>query len=472
MPSCETTKLRGEEVPLQLAMAKAVGPVEYFDSVLGTSVDPARPGEKGMPMTLERCASPSSFVLAFLLFLVPMGGLLAQAHGRINLTVEDEKGKPVEGVHIKVTSPESSAFERELVTDKKGRAKLLVNDATKSYRFKIELEGYHPIDHTIKVQVNETHRETLELQPRAEAKKLKPVSTQGRVSKTGKAFNEGLTALRAGDLDVAEQKLLEVLERESDMAPAHQALARLYLQRKDYSSTLASAQRLLEIEPDNAQGWRALYEAQVGLGNDEEADKALAALAGLDQGGDAPALLYNEGVRALQSGDSSTAKAKFLDALELQSDLVPAMVALTRIYLAEDNAQEAVKSVEAAIALEGDQIDALALRYEAYRRLGDAEKTQAAFDDFAGADPQRVAQLLLEGGVGMFNAGDAAGARDQLERALELNPDLPKALYSLGLSYLSLGESDKARASLERFLELAPDDPDAPGAKEMLGFLQ
>jgi Tfp pilus assembly protein PilF len=71
----------------------------------------------------------------------------------------------------------------------------------------------------------------------------------------------------------------------------------------------------------------------------------------------------------------------------------------------------------------------------------------------------------------MFNAGNMAGAQQALEQALQADPDLPKAHYTLGLAYANTGDSAKAKEHLQRFLELAPDDPDAATAKEMLDYL-
>jgi tetratricopeptide (TPR) repeat protein len=87
------------------------------------------------------------------------------------------------------------------------------------------------------------------------------------------------------------------------------------------------------------------------------------------------------------------------------------------------------------------------------------------------ADPEGTAGSLFEAGIAMFNAGDMAGAQQALEQALEADPDLPKAHYTLGLSYANTGDNAKAIEHLKRFIELAPDDPDAGTAKEMLDYL-
>jgi tetratricopeptide (TPR) repeat protein len=54
---------------------------------------------------------------------------------------------------------------------------------------------------------------------------------------------------------------------------------------------------------------------------------------------------------------------------------------------------------------------------------------------------------------------DSAGARDALQRAVELEPDLAEAWLSLGISHLVLHEPDAGRAALERALALPCPDP-------------
>ena len=58
------------------------------------------------------------------------------------------------------------------------------------------------------------------------------------------------------------------------------------------------------------------------------------------------------------------------------------------------------------------------------------------------------------------------------EKALELEPEMARAHYRLGLAYLSAGELERARNHLTRFIELQPEDPEAATAREMLGYLR
>jgi tetratricopeptide (TPR) repeat protein len=86
------------------------------------------------------------------------------------------------------------------------------------------------------------------------------------------------------------------------------------------------------------------------------------------------------------------------------------------------------------------------------------------------------ARVHGELGVGYFNRGEYRLATRSLERALEILPDYPIALYMLGRSRIELGELESAREVLVRLAELRPAHPEillALGAVDFrLGHLE
>jgi hypothetical protein len=52
--------------------------------------------------------------------------------------------------------------------------------------------------------------------------------------------------------------------------------------------------------------------------------------------------------------------------------------------------------------------------------------------------------------VARFRSGDSVGAIEDLSRALELDPELPRAAFNLGVAYTRLGRHDEAIAAFER----------------------
>jgi tetratricopeptide (TPR) repeat protein len=64
-------------------------------------------------------------------------------------------------------------------------------------------------------------------------------------------------------------------------------------------------------------------------------------------------------------------------------------------------------------------------------------------------------------GTTKYMAGDFAGARTDMEKAIELNPNLPDAYAYYGLALLSTGDQAGARKAFERELATDPNNFDA-----------
>jgi tetratricopeptide (TPR) repeat protein len=396
--------------------------------------------------------------------------LWSQAYGRVVLRVKDTEGKPVQGAKVTVTCPEIETFHEESESNKKGRVTFAFADATKLYDVVIAHEAFAPLEIQVKPELRTTTEREITLRRQSE----EVVTEEGErriFSPSERVFNEGVELLRAGDLEGAKAKFLESLEKNSQMAAAHTALAALHVEQKNYDEAIAAANRFLEMSPPTANVYVLLYEAYRASGREEDAAQALEVLAGLGETGDTAILIYNEGVEALQNGNVEAAMTRFKTALEIHPELGPAQFAVAKLHLDAGNNEEAAKWAEKLLAQEPTHSGGLAVRYEAYRALDDPEKEEAAFQELAAVDPTTVARGFYDRGVELFNSGDVAGAIEQFERVLQADPSIGKAHYHLGLSYVNSGDSGRAREHLLRFLEMSPDDPDAASATEMMKYL-
>ena len=410
-----------------------------------------------------------ALLLVLLMSFTGSDTLWAQNYGRVVLRVTDEKGEPVEGAQVTTTCAELPAYHHETKTSKKGRATLAFGDATKTYDVLVVKEGFDPTQTQVKAELRTTTEHEIILRP--VGSESTTVDAGRRIfSPSVRVFNEGVELLRAGDLDMAKAKFYEALEKNSDMAAAHSALAAIHLEQGNYQEAITSANRFLELSPGHPTGYRTLYEAHKALGQTDQAENALRALSDLDQGGDSARLLYNEGIEAYKIGDRAMAKKRFAAALEVNPDLGPAIFGLARVHLEEESHHEAVTFAELLLALQPGHTGALRIRYQAYRALEDSEKASEALRDWSAADAS-VAQEFHRRGIEFFNGSDVSAAIENFALALEANPQLSRAHYYLGLSYVNRGESAEARQHLEKFLDMAPDDPDAGSASEMLKFL-
>lgn len=406
--------------------------------------------------------------------LVGAGASSAQSFGRLQLQINDEQGKPLEGVKVTVTTKQLESYLDEGVTNKKGSVTIAFGDTTKVYDLALELDGYRRLDTTFKPEFRSTRRVELVLQPASAVRESAGV-VEGEVQFTAaeKVFNSGVELLRAGELEGAEAKFLEALDRDSDLAGAHSALGGVYLELQKHEMAIAAARRLLELEPESSRGFRILYEAHRGLGNQAEADRALAKLTELDRSGEVGAMVYNEGVAALRLGDRAMAKKRFRDALAVKPELGAALSALAILYMQEESWSEAAGLGERLLELDPGSVKAKQLVYDAYSALDDTEKAAAAFEVLAAADPHALAAKLYEQAIASFNQGDLAAAIDGFGGALAVDPSLISAHYHLGLCHASRGDNAKARQHLERYIELEPKtaSADVATAAEMLQYL-
>lgn len=416
--------------------------------------------------------------LALFLGLTSAGALLAQGQGRLAGTVVDENGNPVQGVEVTITN-ELTGYHSSKKTDKKGRFTVIFINATVPYQFELVKDGYRTVKEGVRPKPLKTTKKEFEMpslqasasevaaEQQAEAQQAAP--THDPVIKN---FNEGVTAYQSGDLTTAEERFRKAVELKPDLAEGYSALAGVLLDEKKYDDAAQAAEKLLELDPQNVRGLEMRYDAYQGAGDEAKAKEALTALEAVDTGENAAVRVYNEGAEAARMGDVKRAQERFLKAVELNPNLGAAHFALAALYLRQQKFADAAQEAEKAAAMDASKkTDALKIRYEAYRGLGDQAKAQEAFQDLAAADPKAVGQALYEKGVELFNGGKAEQAKDDFEKALAADPSIAKAHYMLGLCYVNTGESAKAKEHLQKFIQMAPDDADASSAKEMLKYL-
>lgn len=421
----------------------------------------------------------SQTLLALLACVASIFAAVAPAEavsGRFRGNVVDENGDPIADVTVALTSAEMPDFFEQVETNKRGSFLLTVARVEPKYTLQLTKPGYRSLKAEIQIKATETREETFTLPAVSEAVTETPelsaaAAATAEQNAAIQAYNDGLTAQRAGDLATARDRFEAALAEDADLAPARIALATVLLDLGQHEQALASADRGLELRPADQEAMRVRYEALLGLGRNDEAKAAMDALMKAEGLAATAKTVYNEGSAAYQAEDLDTALAKFREAVEMDPSLYDAHHAIATILVHRGDHAGAAEAADRALALKPDDPRTLRVAYDAFRAVGDGERTNEIAQRLAAVDSEFGAVGLLQRGGDLFNAGDVAGARGLLEQALALDPSLAKAHYLLGLCALSTGDTAQAKQHLAKFLEMEPDAPDAATAREMLGAL-
>ncbi|PWB70580.1 MAG: hypothetical protein C3F15_13685 [Holophagae bacterium] len=171
---------------------------------------------------------------------------------------------------------------------------------------------------------------------------------------------------------------------------------------------------------------------------------------------------FNEGTAAQKAGDLDLAEEKFRQAAELSPDAPEPHIALAVVANQRGDFPAGAAEAEAALAISPTNAQALFLRYDAYRRMGDTAKAAAAADALrqAGAAPA-AAQEVFRKGLDAFRSGDTALAVEKFEQAIDLDPKLANGYVMLGDIALKQGNAAGAATLAAKALEVEPGNANA-----------
>lgn len=311
-------------------------------------------------MTLIRSAALTALALTLAL----TGALQAGSEGRVAATVVDETGAVLEGAKVLVTRPGTS-YKLEKTSDRKGQVMLLILDATQEYQVRVEKAGYKAFEGPVKPRIEDTMRVTFTL-----AKDAPAPAAAKELSGNDKAilaYNDGVTALRKGDIAAAVARLEEAVSLDSNLAEAHAALAEVYLEMKRNGEALAAADRYLALRPGDARGLRTRYDALKAAGDEEKAREALEALGTGDASDPETAVrFFNQGAELARAGNLDEAAnffQKVVDIAPTDAKFAKAHYVLG-LNLAKDESKkaEARKHLESFLQLAPNDPDAKTAR--------------------------------------------------------------------------------------------------------------
>lgn len=163
--------------------------------------------------------------------------------------------------------------------------------------------------------------------------------------------------------------------------------------------------------------------------------------------------LYRD-VRAIAVGSMAPAIRYFEKAASLEPTNPVLWTELGKLYLANNQTNDAVAAFEKVRALKPDYAPAVIGLAKTYDSLGQPDKALVLLEE--AAQKLSDAELVYETGRLYYNQNDAARAIERFRQAVALKPDYANAIYSLGLAYQKQGDNAKALAQFQQVLELSP----------------
>jgi len=282
-----------------------------------------------------------TLALTLLVALGTAANLFAVGEARINGKVVDAVTKePIPGATVLMTSSKGAGrtFKQEYKIDKDGTYAIFVLDGTIKYDIVYSAPGHQSESYTeVKLKLGEPNKKDVELQPATAA------PAKGAAPKTDPAvlaFNEGAQLANAGKVDEAIAKMEEAVTAKPELIAGHEALATLYLRKKDYPKAIASANKVLEYDADNTDMAGILYDAYSASGNAAKAAEYKKKMPAN------PSVLFNDAAKLINAQKDGEAEPLLKQAIAADDKFAPAYYELGMIYVRAGKNAEAKTNLQ------------------------------------------------------------------------------------------------------------------------------
>ena len=246
--------------------------------------------------------------------------VFAIAQARVQGTVADTQGNPIPDAIITITGDPAQdfiEFKKVITTDKKGRFRALILDATQHYVFHVKAEGYQPQERPFKVGAgtmdNEFEFRLLSIAEAVAAGQIELIQQPGY-----KELDEGRELYKAGDTEGALAKFKEAVAAKPDLLPALSGIAELSYDAGDMEGALAAARMCLEQDDESIQCLAIAANASQSLGDTEAHAAYMAQYEDLNP--EDPTIVFNQAAAFLNKMDDDGARPLLEKCLEADPD--------------------------------------------------------------------------------------------------------------------------------------------------------
>ncbi len=293
-----------------------------------------------------------STAISILVSMLLATSAFAVGEARIQLSVVDAQGNPIEGAKATVTATEKRTWEQTYESNSEGLITVLVIDGTIPYKFHIEKQGYAAWEDVIKMKlIPEKNFQTVTLVPPMMAGPSLGAAEGGEPDPARVAYNEGVALLKDGKESEAITSFQKSLELDPSLVPAHAALATIEYRLEQWPAAIEHANAALDLGGDDQNMFAILSFAYEKVGNKEKAREFRAkAPANASQ-------LFNDAVPLLNAGKDAEAEQLLLQAIQADDTFALAHYELGSVYARAGKIEKARQHLSRYLELEpnGDQ---------------------------------------------------------------------------------------------------------------------
>lgn len=267
-------------------------------------------------------------------------------------------------------------------------------------------------------------------------------------------------------------------------------LGEFYKQMGIHDKALAGFQRAAELNPSSVPARDKLIDQYLDMGKLEEAEKRVQAIfeknkkdlsgrffdARLRLARGKPdeaiemlqAVIKDEpqhagahhflGLAYIQKNDLPQARRELTEAVKLAPGMREARTALAALHLAEGSHDLAIEQAQAALRINGRDLQAATILGDAYLRKNEIAKARQTFEAIANALPKEPVSRYRLGLIDRSEKKDAE-AIAHFEDALAINPNAIEPLDQIATIKMVQGKPKEARDRVMKQLEASPNNP-------------
>jgi tetratricopeptide (TPR) repeat protein len=279
----------------------------------------------------------------------------AQSTGLVKGTVKDEKGQPVEGAKITIEYADGVNRKFDGKTDKKGEF-LQIGLQPGNYKITAEKDKL-TASQSVRVRIGATATADLTLGAGG-AGGAGGAEAAKKTAELRKAFDEGVTASRAGNQDEAIAAFIRAVEVNPACYDCYYNIAYAQVQKKELEKAEASYKKAIELKADYAEAYSGLANIYNSQRKFDEASAASAKAAEFSgsgaagaAGGGNPDAMFNQGVILWNAGKVAEAKKQFEGVVAAKPEHAEAHYQLGMALVNEGNLAGSVAEFETYLKL-------------------------------------------------------------------------------------------------------------------------